>query len=164
MAEAVQNLSIPEVKTPRPYATYRGPLTLGDFAKYPDSTMSIDVERYFKTHIARAVTASSFVTRASAANEGAGASSKTLGEDTEMADAGDLSAVKSTFTYKVNDPSAPGGKKDVSRDDLAKGFEYGRTAVHISTSEENVTRLETTQSFSVIGFIPSDKVWDAYPC
>jgi len=69
-----------------------------------------------------------------------------------------MSIVRSARTYKINDPSAPGGKRDVDREDLAKGYEYGRTAVHISESDENVTKLETFSCFEIVGFIPNDKV------
>ena len=70
----------------------------------------------------------------------------------------DFSAVKQARTYKVNDPDAPGGKRDVEYESLAKGYEYGRTAVHISESEHNITKIETLKSFSIVGFIPYDKV------
>lgn len=125
--------------------------------------MFIDVVRYFKTHLAKPPGASSYVSRISNGNEeGTAQSSHTLNGDIVMTDApvtrDGLSAVRSAFTYKINDTSAPGGKRDVPRDELAKGYEYGRTAVPISQDEENVTKLETKQSFSIIGFVPSDQV------
>jgi len=158
-SEAIDNLAIPEIKPARPYSTYEGRLALGDPEKYPDTAMYIDIKRYFKTRIAKPVSASSFVTKTLIAST---QSSYTINDDVDMTDApakgDDLSAVRNARTYKVNDASAPGGKRDVVRDELAKGYEYGRTAVHISESDENVTRLETIRSFSIIGFIPSDKV------
>jgi ATP-dependent DNA helicase 2 subunit 2 len=162
-AEAIEGLSIPDLKTVRPYKTYEEKLALGDPARYPETTMYIDVVRYFKTKPATAVSASSFVTRASTANEDPSVqSSNTLPGDTEMIDAqpvgGDLSAVRSARTYKINDAAAPGGKRDVGYQELEKGYEYGRTAVPISASDEIVTKLETKKSFSIIGFIPNDKV------
>jgi ATP-dependent DNA helicase 2 subunit 2 len=72
----------------------------------------------------------------------------------------DFTVVRSSRTYRVNDPSAPGGRRDIELEELARGYEYGRTTVHISESDENVTNFETTQSFSIIGFIPNDKVCD----
>lgn len=121
--------------------------------------MYIDVKRLFKIRQTKPVSASSFVSKTSIASV---QSSNTLDGDIEMTDApangNDLSAVRNARTYRVNDASAPGGKRDISREELAKGYEYGRTAVHISESDENVTRLETFRSFSIIGFIPSDKV------
>lgn len=66
--------------------------------------------------------------------------------------------VRIARTYKVNDASIPGGKRTVEREELAKGYEYGRTAVHLSESDENVTKLETTEGFEIVGFVPIDKV------
>ena len=69
-------------------------------------------------------------------------------------DGNSLAPVRSARTYQVIDEEAPGGKRDVTRDDLAKGYEYGRTAVHISESDLNVTKIETQAGFEIIGFIP----------
>ena len=66
-AEAIEGLSVPDLKAPRPYKTYEGQLALGDPNKYPETTMYIDVARYFKTKPATAMSASSFVTRTSIA-------------------------------------------------------------------------------------------------
>lgn len=71
---------------------------------------------------------------------------------------GAMAAVKSTRTYVVKDEKAPGGFKHVDREELEMGYEYGSTAVHIARSDENITKLETFDSFSIIGFIPMDKV------
>jgi ATP-dependent DNA helicase 2 subunit 2 len=121
--------------------------------------MYIDVKRYFKIRVAKPVSASSFVSKTSITSA---QSPNTLNGDVDMTDApangDDLSAVRNARTYRVNDASAPGGKRDIVREELAKGYEYGRTAVHISELDENVTKLETIRSFSIIGFIPSDKV------
>jgi len=151
------------VKVPRPYSTYEGRLSLGDFEKYPETAIFIDVKRCFKTKLAKPVSASSFVTAKSVGNSVSSTQSPhTVSGDVDMPDApptnGDLSAIRNARTYKVNDPTGPGGKRDVEREDLARGYEYGRTAVPISESDENVTKLETFQSFSIIGFIPNDKV------
>lgn len=157
-AEAIENISVPEVKPTRPYSTYKGKLSLGDWKKFESTAMYIDVNRLFKTKKATPVSASNFVTRSSTDVSASGQFSHTLDGDKEMADAPELAAVKSSRTYEVNDAEGAGGKKNVDRDELARGFEYGRTAVHISESDENVTKLETFQEFTIIGFIPSDKV------
>lgn len=115
--------------------------------------MNINVERYFKTHLARPLGASTVVLK----SENAATQSTHTMEAEEM-DGIEFSAVKQARAYKVNDPDAPGGKRDVEFDSLAKGFEYGRTAVHISESEHNITKIETTKSFSIVGFIPWDRV------
>ena len=83
--------------------------------------------------------------------------------NTEMPDvsAGDLSAVRTLRNYYVMDPSNPdaaGGKVNLDREDLEKGYEYGRTVVVINEADENITTLETKESFEIIGFIPNDKV------
>jgi ATP-dependent DNA helicase 2 subunit 2 len=123
--------------------------------------MYIDVERYFRTHIAKPVSAKSFIAQTPMAST---QSSNTINGDIDMTDApangDDFTAVRSSRTYRVNDPSAPGGRRDIELEELARGYEYGRTTVHISESDENVTNFETTQSFSIIGFIPNDKVCD----
>lgn len=134
---------------------------LGDFEKYPETALYLDVIRYTKTKIATPPSASSFVTRGAAANgEITAHSSHTMpgDDDVEMADAPDLTAVKTARSYEVNDPSGLNGKKSIEREELERGYMYGRTAVAISESDEDVTKLETIQSFSIIGFIPSDKV------
>lgn len=153
--EAIDDLSVPRVKTTKPYVTYPGKLTIGDPMKYPDTAIMIDVERYFRTKMAKPASASSFVSRSAAGPQSA-ESSMTIGGEKD-AEHG-LSAVRTTRTYQVNDGTAPGGKKDVDPDELAKGFAYGRTAVHISEAEQNITRIETSSSFTIIGFIPNDKV------
>lgn len=136
--------------------SYKGPLSLGDANEY-DSAICIDVERYPRTAVRRPLTASQFVQRSDQPNIDSQSTGTVLQDgDTDMLDAGtnDLTNVKSSRTYQVLDEEAPGGKRDVSRDDLAKGYEYGRTAVHISETDENVSRLETQAALEIIGFIP----------
>ncbi|KAI4253074.1 MAG: hypothetical protein LQ352_003918 [Teloschistes flavicans] len=156
MQAAVDELGRPRLKSTRPTPSYKGLLTLGDPATY-DSAACIDVERYPRTMIRRPMSASQFVQRREPAHDDAQSSATVLGDgDVEMPDAdfGDLSNVKSSRAYHVPDATAPGGKKEVSREDLAKGYEYGRTAVHISETDENVTKLETQAALELIGFIP----------
>lgn len=155
MAEAISELATPRVKSVKPYKTYDGILTLGDPSVHEDA-MSINVERYFKTHKATVPPASRVVikTESSASPPAAANGDEMQGVDP----APSFSAVKDARTYKVNDPDAPGGKRDVDRDDLAKGYEYGRTAVHISESDYNITKIETTKSFSIVGFIYQERV------
>lgn len=158
-AEAIEDLSIPRVKDYRPYVTFKGQLTLGDPEKY-DTAMCIDIERYFRTKVAKAPSASSYVVAEVAGdNEG-----DVKMEDIPLSAQGDgLTSVKSARTYKIVDESAPGGKRDVDRDDLAQGYEYGRTAVAIAESDQNITKLETVASFSIVGFIPAERVSSILP-
>ena len=62
LAEAIEQLEIPRLKETRAVPSYRGTLTLGDTEAY-DATLTIDVERYPCTMVAKPPTASSFVVR-----------------------------------------------------------------------------------------------------
>ena len=162
--QAIEELGIPRLKNTRPVPSYKGQLTLGNPSQY-DSALCIDVERYPRVMIRRPLTASQFVQRSdlSNINDTAGSSGTVLPDDELPAgvlqsDSNTLTNVKNARAYQVADDAAPGGKRDVSRDDLAKGYEYGRTAVHISESDLNVTKLETQAGLEIIGFIP----WSTY--
>ncbi|KAK5455007.1 ATP-dependent DNA helicase yku80 [Exophiala xenobiotica] len=138
MQEAVDELSRPSIKPVRPTPTYRGQLRLGDPENY-DTALSIDVERYFKVQIRRPPTASAFVVRENAADDGQG-----------------LQSVHSVYKYTAKLEN--GESKELDREELAKGYEYGRTAVAISESEQNITKLETQMGYDILGFIPIDHV------
>lgn len=155
MQQAVAELGIPRLKTVRPVHSYKGWLSLGDPKQY-ENAMIIQVERYPRTMKATAPTAQNFVVRNDLAPTEANGHGNG-GADTDR-DGGDLTAVRQARTYQVKDEDAPGGKRDVDREELAKGYEYGRTAVHISESDQNVTKLETSAGLDVIGFIPSTNV------
>ena len=164
MQQAIDELGIPRLKSTRPVPSYKGSLSLGDPAKY-DSALCIDVERYPRVMIRRPMTASQYVQRSDLSNrQESTLSSATVVPDDELpagimqSDSNSLTNVKNARTYQVADEKAPGGKRDVIRDDLAKGYEYGRTAVHISESDLNVTKLETQAGLEIIGFIP----WSNY--
>jgi ATP-dependent DNA helicase 2 subunit 2 len=129
---------------------------LGDPEKY-DTAMTIHVERYPRTMIARPPTASSFVTRADIGGEDITQSSTTVQGD-DNADQNDLAQIKTSRVYQIPDETAPNGKREVDKDELAKGYEYGRTAVHISESERNIVDLETLPGMDIIGFIPAENV------
>ncbi len=159
MEQAINELGTPQPKMTRAVHSYRGFLTLGNPEEY-DSALSIEVERYPRTSVARPPTASQFVVRADMApGEASAQSSATLQPDEGDAPHQDgLAAVRNARTYQVMDADAPGGKRDVDMEDLAKGYEYGRTAVHISESDLNVTKIETHACLELIGFVPKEKV------
>lgn len=139
LQEAIDELSRPHIKPVRPTPTYKGQITLGDPEVY-DTALSIDVERYFRTSVRRPPTASAYVVR-----------------ENTMEDEG-LTSVHNLHKYTVQDEDAEGGTKDISREELAKGYEYGRTAVAISESEQNITKLETQLAYHILGFIPVEHV------
>ena len=139
MQEAIDGLSRPQMKITRSTNTYKGQLRLGDPASY-DTAMTIDIERYLKTYVRRAPTASAYAVK------------------TQSSAPTDLSAVHNEFSYVIKDENETSGVKHLKREELAKGYEYGRTAVHISETDENITKLETETSYDIIGFIPVENV------
>jgi len=161
MAHAIGELGIPRLKTYRPYCQFKGLLTLGDPSHY-DSAMCINIERYSRIMQAKPPTASSFAVRNDMApGESSTQTSATLQnghEDQMQVDSAGLARIRNTRTYQVEDPEAPGGKRDVDPEDLAYGYEYGRAAVAISQSDLNVVKLETSASMDIVGFVPRDKV------
>jgi ATP-dependent DNA helicase 2 subunit 2 len=157
LAEAIDQLQTPRLKETRPVPSFKGQLTLGD-AEHYDSTLTIDVERYPCTMLAKPPTASSFVVRtdlnsSNASEPNTHPSGTITGEDHPMID---LSAVRNQRVYQVDNQEEPGVKKNVEMDELERGYEYGRTAVHISESDMNVVKIETTQSLSIIGFVKAE--------
>ncbi|KAK0621247.1 SPOC like C-terminal domain-containing protein [Bombardia bombarda] len=149
MAQAVEELSIPRVKPVKPFKAYDSLLTLGDPAKYESSALSISVERYFKTKRAPIPSASTVVVRPEH-----GGPTQNDGDDDVQMGGTEFSGVKHMRTYRINDPDAPGGKRDVDFDELEKGYQYGRTVVPFSESDFSVTKLETKKGFTILGFIP----------
>ncbi|KAK1089314.1 ATP-dependent DNA helicase yku80 [Friedmanniomyces endolithicus] len=155
LAQAVDELGIPRVKSTKPVTSYKGFLTLGNPEQY-ETAMAIDIERYPKIMAATTPSASKFVVRSDMGD--ATQSTMTMsGEDGQNGSNDGLAAVKNAMTYQVVDTNAPGGKRDVDRDELSKGYEYGRTAVHISESDRNVTTYETTPGLDVIGFVDKNQ-------
>lgn len=149
LAEAVDELENPRTKSTNPTPSYKGYLTLGNIEQYEDA-MSIEVERYPKTSQAAAPSASKFVIR-----HGPEAT-QTDENGTQALDG--LEAIRRHTNYQVEDENEAGGKKDIPLDELSKGYEYGRTAVHISESDQNVTMYETTPGLDIIGFVDANQV------
>jgi ATP-dependent DNA helicase 2 subunit 2 len=157
MIQAVSELGKPRIKNTRPVPSYKGILSLGDPEKY-DSAMCIDVERYPRTMVARPKGASNFVVLKEEKAESTGQSSHTMKLESQNEERNGLEAVKNNYKYLVPDGENADGKKEVQREELAKGYTYGRTAVPISESEQNITKLETKASLTIIGFIPNSSV------
>ena len=154
LAQAVDELGVPRVKGTRPVHSYKGFLTLGNPEEY-ETALSIGVERYPKVSQAKPPTSSKFVIRGDM-SQPTQPSSATLSNGDGTTNDG-LAAVKNARTYQIEDGNAPGGKRDVEYDELAKGYEYGRTVVHISESDRNVTTYETTASLDIIGFVDKNQ-------
>ncbi|KAJ5888427.1 hypothetical protein N7495_008468 [Penicillium taxi] len=155
--EAVSWLETPRLKVTKGLPSFKGFLQLGDASKY-DTAVRIPVERYFQTYVAKPPSASSFVISSGNAPEKDGAQ---LSGSQAPSEGENLTLVRQSRAYQITDESAPGGKVEVERDDLAKGYEYGRTAVHISQTDENITKLETFAAMDLIGFVPKEN-YDRY--
>ena len=140
VAQAVGELGIPRVKVTRPVASYKGRLTLGDSETY-NTALQIDIERYPRTMIARAPTATNFAIKQ---DTGEGSAMEIDGAQTN----GDLSSIHQSRAYQVKDGEI---MREVKMESLAKGYEYGRTAVPISESDQIVTKLETKAGFRDTG-------------
>ncbi|KAF2403626.1 ATP-dependent DNA helicase II subunit 2 [Trichodelitschia bisporula] len=149
LASAIANLANPIPKAKGAAVNFRGVLRLGNSDVYDDALM-IEIERYLRTTAAPAPTASSVVVKGKGTQGGSLASSATV-------ESAGVSAVTNARTYTIQDPDAPGGKRDVERDDLAKGYTYGRTAVPIEGSDENVVKLDTMPVYDLVGFIAAEK-------
>lgn len=137
------------MKVTKPVHSYKGLLTLGNPMDY-DTAMTIDVERYPRVMVQRPPSASQFVIKSDMA--------PTQSISTEDRAAQDLAAVTNSRTYQVIDKEAPGGKRDVEQEELAKGYNYGSTAVPIAESDRNVTTFETMPCLDIIGFIQQNQV------
>ena len=134
--------------------SFKGQLLLGDPATYDDA-LSIDVERYPRTMIRRPPTASAFVLKEELQTE-TQPSADTMLRDQSTSN--NLAVVRNQRMYEVVDASLPGGKKEVAFEELAKGYEYGRTAVHVSESDLPILRMETQAGLEIVGFIPAENV------
>lgn len=151
-------MDIPRVKTVRGVSTFKGELRLGNPEQY-ETAFRIPVERYYRTYVAKPPTASSFVVRSVATdNQETAQSSATVAEVSRAEIDQNLTLVRHNRSYYVQDDTVENGQREISRDDLARGYEYGRTAVHISESDENITTLETYPVMEIIGFIQSENV------
>jgi len=151
LEEAVNELGRPRLKRVRPVANYKGKLTLGDATKY-DTALAIDVERYPRTAVAKAALASRY--HVAVQNEEDSAQTMTL----EDRGAKDFDSVKQQRTYAVKADNTE-GKMEIDKDAMEKGYQYGRTVVPVSQTDEEVAVLETEPNMDIIGFIPADGVY-----
>lgn len=103
--------------------------------------------------IAKPVSASSYVMKAEP-SEGEEAS---VGDVAFDGTNSNLQAVRQARAYQVDDDEAAGGKMDIDKEQLEKGYSYGREVVPISSTDETITVFETEPGLQIIGFIPADK-------
>lgn len=137
IAEALEEIQRPRTKKTRPIHSFRGRLSIGNESINPRSTLLIDVERFPRTMVARPPTASSFA----------------LSPEQDPVD-GNLQKIRNTRTFQVEDEDAPGKAIDIDREDMAKGYLYGRTIVPISAEDQEIVKFNTETSLKIVGFIP----------
>jgi ATP-dependent DNA helicase 2 subunit 2 len=155
LAEAVDELGMPRIKKVRPVPSYKGKLTLGDLENY-DTAFAIDVERYPRTMVAKPPSASRYVVGTQEEGEGPSRISPSISADPGGAQ---LQGIRQMRTYMVEDENAVGEKKEIEAEELQKGYMYGRTIVPVSSTDEEVTVLQTESSMQIIGFIAAEKVF-----
>lgn len=158
LAQATAELSIPRVKTTRPVPLYKGKLKLGDNTVYPGA-FEINVERYPRTMACSVPSASRTFVRT---GEEASSSNQDLetAQDVDHAEptTNSTSAVHQSRTYQIKDEKAVGGKREVDRDELARGYEYGRSVVPMEEADSAVIKLETLAGLEIVGFVPRENV------
>lgn len=156
LAEAVEELDTPRVKPVRLVKSYDGPLTLGNPEQFA-SALSINVERWPVTKVNRPAAATTVTVKS---ESDATQSTHTLEDEMDGVEYDDpqFNSVKQHRTYKINDPSAPGGKRDVEFEELNRGWAYGSTAVYIPDFDKSLTSLEAVKNFSIMGFVNMNKV------
>jgi ATP-dependent DNA helicase 2 subunit 2 len=156
MSKAIADISVPSIKSVRPVTTYKGTLTLGDVARFPDTSLLLEVERYPKIMPVKAPSAKNVVVKPEFSSGTVGPSAPPAmakQEDDSLA-----AAVKRARSYQVEDASAPGGKRDVDGEQLERGYEYGRTAVNVSKEDMEVATIPTRQCLDIVGFVSAKTV------
>lgn len=152
LEQAVAEMGKPRLKTVRPVASYKGKLILGDEENY-HTAFSIDVERYPRTMVAKPVSASRY---APGDQDTGGESSGTMLED--RGGKPELQTVRQARSYQVENEEEAGGMMEIDKEEMAKGYKYGRTVVPISQTDEEVATYPTEPSMRIVGFIPASNV------
>lgn len=169
LQQAVAEMSRPRLKSVRPVPSYRGTLTLGDVSAAdgddknpPSPSLSIDVERYPRTAIARPVSATRFAVQQGKSEAGGGDGDAASGAALHQPEGRrvkpeQLQTVTQARAYQVDRFDEAGQKMDIDRDVMEKGYKYGRTVVPISATDEAVTVYPTEPSMQIVGFIAAPK-------
>lgn len=136
MAEVISSVANPRVRRVKPVPSYRGLLTIGSTDKYDDA-IAIRVERYPRTKKASAMSATKYVPPQETQTAGG-----------EPAVQGGSVALQRTYKIKRGEAEV-----EVEKEDLDKAYLYGRTIVNISDADQNITKLETTDELTILGFV-----------
>lgn len=161
MQEVIDSLNLPELRSVRPIASFKGKLTIGDPASM-DHFVSIDVERYSRTKQAKALTFRKvFQTTSGDKNQLDSIKEKDSVADgtKKMFSVDDLTQKKGSFSpeqkmFKTVSESIRG----IDAEELDKGFMFGRTVVPIAATEIDVLKIEAQPRLEILNFVPQDKV------
>ena len=154
LAQAIEELGQPRVKSTRPIASFKGTLTIGSPSNQYGNSLVIAIERYPKVMVRKPQSASTL-----RAPQQGQSSATPQGDDTmDLDQANGATAILSERVYYVDDETQPGSRRDIDYEDLIRGYEYGRSVVPLSASEQNITSLETEPCLDILGFVSSKDV------
>ena len=118
-------------------------MTLNNPLIHPERSLVIEVEVYSKTMKSARLTAKKYSAFAESATN----------QDGKTCEVN----MSRTFSITINED----GKTEVievSKEELDKAYLLGKTFIPITNIEEGVLSLNTTQSFSILGFVKSNQV------
>jgi ATP-dependent DNA helicase 2 subunit 2 len=135
MAEAITFMANPQVKEVRSVSSYRGVLTIRSPNLFPDNAISIDVERYPRTKRLAPSSASKYVPPPAQGAPLGGIQGGSV-------------ALQRTYKSKNGEEDV-----EVSKEDLEKGYSYGRKVLHSSDADVGYLNFETTADFGILEFV-----------
>ncbi|KAF9116447.1 ATP-dependent DNA helicase II subunit 2 [Mortierella sp. AM989] len=134
-------------KKVKPTAVYRGTLDLGDPEGHPDTSLSIPVQMFPSTMVAKLPTAKKY----SILSESAAA------DDLPDGHTGNVNQSR-TYKLKVTADMADGNMDEdteVPADALEKAYMYGKTIVPIRAVDLDAYKLRTAKGLTILGFFAS---------
>ncbi|KAF9160674.1 ATP-dependent DNA helicase II subunit 2 [Mortierella sp. AD011] len=133
-------------KKVKPTAVYRGTLDLGDPEGHPDTSLSVPVQMFASTMVAKLPLSKKY----SILSEAAAADN--LPEHTGLVN------LSRTYKLKVTSDMADGNMEEdteVPADALEKAYMYGKTIVPIRAVDLEAYKLRTAKSLTILGFFAS---------
>ncbi|CAG8443041.1 817_t:CDS:10 [Ambispora leptoticha] len=143
----LNQLELPQVKAIRYVNLYKGKtLVMGDAENYPDSSLSIPIEVYSRTAIARPKTAGKWSVLSEAASI-----------DPEIKTHGvHVSRTYTISSKKEKKQADEDNRIEVPVEDLEKAYTFGRTIVPLISYDQELLHLATTASMDILGFIKAE--------
>ncbi|CAG8510008.1 7194_t:CDS:10 [Ambispora gerdemannii] len=128
----LNQLESPQVKSIRLVNLYKGKtLVMGDAENYPDSSLSIPIEIYSRTTIARPKTASKW---------------------SVLSEVSSIDPAIKTHEKQADEAN----RVEVPAEDLEKAYTFGRTIVPLISYDQDLLHLTTTASMDILGFIRTE--------